>query len=607
MSLIGRRSLGLLATAALVVSACGASATTAPTAPPASTAPASAAPASEAPSPSAAAGPDIVGTAYQPVPVANVATNPLVVAEWQTIDTFNAYYAQANVDIEVSTPSLLGLINTANDLKYFGDMVTEVPLVSNGDVVVNGTGMTVDYKLKPGMKWSDGSAITCKDLEATWKWIMDPAQSGLAGGTIGWEDITSVDTSSDTNCVVTFSKVYEGYLGLFSPLFPAAYLATVPVKDAPTKLYPLTDLASGVYSGPYIPTAYKADAQLNYTVNPNYATIHPEAKLGFPGMIFKFYGDSDAMKAGFDAGEYDLGMDLSNSDIPSVQGKNNVLVKDGTTYEQLSINNKTLTAKFGAADLVTIKQAIALAINKSDITGRVLGGTVDPISNPISPQYWYYKDEPALAYDPAKANALLDAAGWVKGADGIRAKNGVKLALDFCTTTRPYRVDSLSVYASNMKDIGIQANTASPYGGVNSAQIFGGWDTVANDAPCNLVHGTYDVAMFAWVSPLDPLGAYNVYTCGGIPDAAPHNGQNNTRTCDPKADAIWNAVKDNVDFAKVKAAMGDWQDYYNQNVVEIPLFLWKDVYLVNPKLQNVTGNPTTSGVLWNVQDWWLQP
>ena len=608
MSLTRSRSLGLLAAAALLVSACGGSATPSPSAALASAAPASAAPVSapvSAPSPSAAAGPVLVGTKYQAIPVGNVATKPLVVAEWQAIDTFNVYYAQANVDVEVATPALLGLINTADDLKYFGDMVTEVPLVSNGGVVVNGTGMTVTYKLKPGMKWSDGSAITCKDLEATRKWIMDKDQSGLAGGTIGWEDITSVDTSTDTNCVVTFSKVFEGYLGLFSPLFPAAYLATVPVKDAPTKLYPLTDLKSGVYSGPYIPTDYKADAQINYTANPNFLTIHPEAKLGFPGMIFKFYGNADAMKAGFDAGEYDLGMDLNHSDIPSLQGKNKVVIKDGTSYEQLSINNKTLTAKFGAADLTTIKQAVALAINKKDITDRVLGGTVAPISNPISPQYWYNTQVPDQAYDPTKANALLEAAGWVKGADGIRAKNGVKLSLDFCTTSRPYRVDSLSVYASNMKDIGIEAKTTAPYGA--SATIFDGWDKVTADTPCNLIHGTYDVAMFAWVSPLDPLGAYNVYTCGGIPDAAPHSGQNNTRTCDPKVDAIWNAVKDNVDFAKVQAAMADWQTYYNQNVVEIPLFLWKDVYLVNPKLQNIVGNPTTSGVLWNVQDWWIQP
>jgi peptide/nickel transport system substrate-binding protein len=612
MSSTRQRSLGLLAATAILVAACGGTTATASpsAAAPATAAPATAAPAATpttAPSASAAAAqPQLVGTAYKAVPNGNVATKPLVVAEWQSPDTFNPYYSQANVDYEVAAPALLGLINTSNDLKYYGDMVTEVPLVSNGGVVVNGTGMTVTYKLKPGMKWSDGSPITCKDLEANWKWVMDPAQTGLAGGTIGYEDITAIDTTTDTNCVVTFKNVFEGYLGLFSPLLPAAYVSKVPVVDAPTKLYPLTDLKSGVYSGPYIPTDYKADAQLNYTVNPNYATIHPEAKLGFPSMIFKFYGDSDAMKAGFDAGEYDLAMDLNHSDIPSLAGKN-PLVKDGTTYEQLSINNKTLTAKFGEADLTTIKQALALAINKTDITGRVLGGTVDPISNPVSPQYWFNTTVPDQAFDAAKANSLLDAAGWVKGADGIRTKNGKKLSLDFCTTTRPYRVDSLAVFASNLKEVGIEANTAAPYGAVKSTQLFGGWDAEAADTPCNLIHGTYDVSMFAWVSPLDPLGSYNVYTCQGIPDAAPHNGQNNTRTCDPAVDKIWNDVKGSVDFATVGAAMAEWQKYYNSNVVEVPLFMWKDVYLVNPKLQNVTGNPTTSGVLWNVQDWWLQP
>jgi peptide/nickel transport system substrate-binding protein len=309
------------------------------------------------------------------------------------------------------------------------------------------------------------------------------------------------------------------------------------------------------------------------------------------------------MKAGFSAGEYDVAMDLNHSDIPSVQSMN-PLIKDGTTYEQLSINNKSLTAKFGAADLVTIKQAVALAIDKKQITDRVLGGTVQPVSNPISPLYWFYSQVPDQTFDPAKANSLLDAAGWVAGADGIRAKNGTKLSLTFCTTTRPYRVDSLSVFAANMKAIGVGAVTKPVNANPN---FFGGWDAVPADEPCNLIHGNYDVGMFAWVSSPDPIGSYNVYTCGGIPDVAPHNGQNNTRTCDPAIDAIWNTVKGSVDFTVIKDAMAKWQTYYNSNVVEIPLFLWKDVYLVNPKLQNVTGNPTTSSVLWNVEDWWVQP
>ncbi len=601
MSLTRRRSLGLLATATILVSACsGSTATQSPSAVPTSSTPAVESPAGSV----APTGPDLTTTTYKAIPNGNVSTKPLIVAEWQSVSTFNYYYAQANTDVEAQAPSLLGLVQTTNDLKYVGDMLTEVPFVANGDVVVTGAAMAVTYKLKPGMKWSDGSAITCKDLDGTWKWIMDKAQTGLAGGTTGWEDIASIDTTSDTNCVVNFSKVYEGYLGLFSPLFPAAYLATVPVKDAGTKLYPLTNLKSGVYSGPFTPTDYKADAQLNYVANPNYATIHPEAKLGFTSMIFKYYGDSDAMKAGFDAGEYDLAMDLNHSDIPSITGKKNVLVNDGTTYEQLSINNKALGDKYGAANVTAIKKALALAINKKDITDRVLGGTVVPTSNPISPLDWYHVAVPDQTYDPAAANKVLDDAGFTKGADGIRTVNGKKLSLTFCTSTRPYRVDSLSVYASNMKDIGIDAVTKAVKANPN---LFGGWNDVQPDEPCNLIRGNYDVAMFAWVAPLDPLGSYNVYTCGGIPDAAPHNGQNNTRACDPAVDQIWNDVKSNVDFAKIGDAMAKWQQYYNANVVEVPLFQWKDVYLVNPKLQNVVGNPTTASVLWNVQDWWVQP
>ncbi len=600
-----KRLTGLIMVGVLAVAACGSSTAT----PSASTAPApSATPAQSTgptPEPTPPA-PELTGSKYAPTPVGSVSDQPLIVAEWQTPSTMVAYYAQANVDIEVATPALLGLIDTAYDLKYVPDMLTEVPLVANGDVVVEGTGMTVTYKLKPGMKWSDGQPITCKDLEATWKWNMDPAQTGLVGGTTGWEDIDSVDTSNDTNCAVKFKNVYEGYLGLWAPLLPAHYLSTVPIAKATTDLYPLTNLASGVYSGPFMPTEYRAGAQLNYTLNPNWGTINPN-KVGFKSMIFKFYPDNpDGMVAGFSNGEYDLAMNLNHSDLPKLQGLDKVLTEDTFTYEQLSINNKTLKEKFGEADVLPIKQALAYGIDKTQITGQVLGGTVDPAgTNNVSPLAWYYDpNTPPSEFSVEKANAALDAAGWTTGADGYRTKGGKTLELQFCTTNRPYRVDSLNVLASQMKAIGIKANTLADTANPN---VFGGWDSVPADQPCNLIHGNYDVAMFAWVAPLDPLGSYNVYTCQGIPDAAPHNGQNNTRTCITELDDAWNVVKSNVDFAKVGEAMKTVQGIYSKQIIEIPLFWWKNAYLVSPKLQNVTGNPTTSGVLWNVEDWWIQP
>jgi len=96
------------------------------------------------------------------------------------------------------------------------------------------------------------------------KWQMDPGQAGNIQGHLGWEDITGVDGGTTTSCTAHFSKPYEGYLGLWSPLLPAHYLKTVSVADATTKLYAQKDLKSGVYSGPYIPATWTAGAEIDY-------------------------------------------------------------------------------------------------------------------------------------------------------------------------------------------------------------------------------------------------------------------------------------------------------------------------------------------------------
>ena len=322
------------------------------------------------------------------------------------------------------------------------------------------------------------------------------------------------------------------------------------------------------------------------------------------------------MKAGFAQGEYDVAVNLNHSDLPTLTDQVkctgpatpagcNMIVEDTFTYENHSIQNKMLAKKFGEAEVATIKQALVLATNKKEITERALGGTVDPAgSNNQSPLFWYHKDEPPTDYDPDKAAKLLEDAGWAVGSDGFRAKNGVTLALDYCTTQRPYRVDTLGLVAAQMAKIGIKVN-AKPVPA--QPDLFGGWDAVSADTPCNLIHGNYDVAMFAWVAPFDPISSYNVYTCGGIPEDNPtHSGQNNTRTCDPELDKAWNTVKGTVDLGQIRDAMWAIQDFYASHTIEIPLFFWKNVYLVNPKLHNGTGNPTTEEILWNIDDQWLE-
>jgi peptide/nickel transport system substrate-binding protein len=596
---MSKRLMGLLTTAVLVFAACSSSATTASPGSPTG-APTTAPNATPTAVPTAVPI-ELTGTTYKAVP-ATTTGGSVVLSEYQYPDTINPYYAQAETDIEVSGSMFDGLLSVSPDLKYVPDLATNIPTVDNGGVKLVGSGMDVTWTLRPGMKWSDGQPITCADVQATWKWIMDPAQTGLAGGTIGWEDISGVDGGTTTDCVMHFSKVYEGYLSLVAPVFPAHYLTTVSVADAPTKLYPLTKLKSGVYSGSYIPTDAKADAQITTVPNPNWATIGGHAPW-LKSVIWKYYGTPDAMIQGFKAGEYDLGQDLTNANIPSLAGIDPAqqVIHDSLLYELNQFNSKSLTDKYGA-DAGTIINAVKLATDRQAIANGPLGGQVKVTNNFISPLTWYYKDEGgSTAADPTKAASLLTAAGWTKGSDGYLAKAGKTLELQYCTTTAAYRGDTLKLIASQLKPVGIKVTPTQ------TKDIFAGWNDVPATTPCNLVHGTFDVAEFAYQSPLDPLGGYNVYSSTGIPDAAPHNGQNTARTNIPALDAAYNAVKSSVDFSKVRDAMFTIQDIYasSQNNFELPLYLKKDVWLVNPKLHNFTGNPTISAGEWNIGDWWV--
>jgi peptide/nickel transport system substrate-binding protein len=596
---MSKRLVALFGAGVIVLAACGAQTTPGPTGTP-TTQPTSlpTAPPTDQPPPA------LDGSTYKADPVTNRG-GTLVLAEWQTITTLNYYYNQAFTDSEALAPAFLGLVDTAFDLKYVPELSKNVPLVTNGGVTIVGDKMDVEYNLI-SINWSDGTPITCADLEATWKWNMDTNQQGLTGGTVGFEDIESIEDKGSGKCIVHFDKWFAGYIGLpGSPLLPKHYIETVPVADASSKLYPLADVASGVYSGPYIPTEYVADAQLTYAPNAEYwKAVGKEAP--FDSVIFKYYPDNpDGMIAGYNQGESDLAMNLNHGDIPKLTGMEKVLQEDTFTYEQHSINNKTLTEKFGAADVLPIKKALALATDKQEITTKALGGTVQPMgTNNISPFAWYFKEEPASTYDPVAAEKLLTDAGWAIGPSGFLEKGGKVLELLYCTSTRPYRIDTLNLVAAQMARIGIKVNPTPVPAQPN---LFGEWDAVADDTPCNLIHGNYDVAMFAWVAPLDPTGSYNVYHTRGIPDDPPHSGQNNTRTSIPALDAAWDAVIANIDPSKIREAMWVVQDVYSSNVIEIPLFYWKNVYLVNPKLHNVTGNPTTATVVWNIEDIWREP
>src|SRR5664280_2803476 len=496
------------------------------------------------PRPSPTVGPvQLTGSTSEVTP-STTTGGSVVLAEWDVPDMVNPYFALKLPDNEVSASMFDGLLNITPDLKYVPDLASKVPTLDNGGVKLVGSGMDVTWNLKAGMKWSDGSPINCDDLKATWQWIMNKDNTGLAAGTIGWQDVSGVDGSAGIDCVMHFSVVYEGYLNLVSPLLPAHYLSTVAVKDAPTKLYPLGSLSSGVYSGPYIPSIKTAD-QIALSPNPQWQTISGHAPW-LKSVIWKYYADAG-----------------------------------------------------------TIINAVKLATDRQAIAAGPLGGSVSVTNSFVSPLAWYYEAVPGpTTADPVTASTLLANAGWTKGTDGYLTKGGKTLELTYCSTNRQQvRLDTLKLVASQLQQVGIKVNvyTKPP------SDVFGLWDKTKVDTLCNLPHGNFDVAEFSRTSSLDPLGGYDAYHSSRVPEVAPHGGGNVSRISLPALDAAYDTVRTSVDFAKVRAAMASIQGIYgsDRNTYELPLYFRKDIWLVSSKVHNVTGNPTSSGAEWNIGDWWV--
>jgi peptide/nickel transport system substrate-binding protein len=596
-----RQRLGSVLTVAVLVASACSSSTGTPS--PRTAATLTQMPVTAVPSPTSAAI-LLTGSGYKATPPAATG-GKIVLAGWQYPATFNPYFARLGADFEVTDSMFDGLLTVTPDLRYAPDLALDVPTVDNGGVVLKGGGMDVTFNLKPGMLWSDGQPITCDDVRATWAWNMDPANSSLAGGTAGWEDISGIDGGTGTRCVIHYSRVYEGYLGLVSAVLPAHYITTVPVKDAPTKLYPMINPSAGVYSGPYVPTAAKARAQVTLVPNPKWESISGHAPW-LQSVTWKYYSDPATMIAAFNTGGYDVGQGLGNADIPALAGidPSQTVIHDSLAYELLAFNNASIKDKFGT-DYPIIIGAIKLATDRPAIAGGPLAGHVTLSNNFTLPLTWYYKDlGGSVAVDPTSASTLLANAGWSRNADGYLSKEAKLLELSYCSDNSQVRVNTLKLVAAQLKSIGIKVDVNTK----PSADVFGLWNNSKPDTQCNLRRGNFDVAEFSYEwSPMDPLLQYRAYRSDEIPDNPPNTGENVTRVNLPALDKAYGTVKGSVDFRQIRDAMSVIQDIYgsDKNTYELPLYFRKDVWLVGSRLHNFTGNPSSAGGEWNIGDWWV--
>jgi len=567
------------------------------------------------------------GTAQEQIassykPVAGVKGGQLVYSDWEPVQDLNVLASTAATTQQVATGPLwasLWVFDPKNNA--IPDLVSEVPTVSNGDVKkIDETHMDVTVKLKPGLKWSDGQPLTTKDLSFTINAICDPA-TGAAAQT-GYSSLASVEDRSDTvevwhfgpdttgkrcgNTTPLNSGIYAPFISAMAfPPVPSHVLQNVQHSDWATNSYFTTNPTAT--SGPYMVQNFTPGpaAQVVMVPNPNYGAGRDGAQFFghapyLDKLIYKIYGDKPSQIAGLKSGDSDLGLDLIAKDLPALQsiGTYDTVVATGLQDEFLTLN---LGNHNGKPTVFTgdkaLRQAVALAIDKNTINAALVGGIGKPMNGPfvtaLSP--YYDTSIPAWQRDLAKANQLLDGDGWVKGADGTRSKNGVKLAWVISTTSgNSQRAAEEEQLIKNWAEIGATVTVKNWPAG----QFF-------NDFKSGgiLATGNYDMGMYANYWPPDPDSWCALVESGQIPTDANPTGGNWARATDPQLDKLCQQGAQEVDITKrvqiYKQVQAEWKDY----VPTIELYERPDVFSHAKNFGNFAGSVNSCLATCNSPDW----
>ena len=528
---------------------------------------------------------------------------------WQAPSILNPYLSGGTKDIESSSIVIepLGRYTETGALVPY--LAQEIPTVANGGVSADLTAIT--WRLKEGLLWSDGSPVTSADVKFTADYCMHP--EGGCAQLAKFEGVTSIDTPDALTVTVNFSfpkpNPYGPFMGGQTPIIQKAQFENCMGAKAPG----CTEANfNPIGTGPFVVTDFRPNDVIQMAANPNY---RDPAKPAFATLTFK--GGGDATGAGrsvLETGEFDYAwnLQLAPDVIANMEkaGKGVAIAGFGPLVERLEMNmtdpsssldadtRSTRKAPHPFLSDINVRKALSMAIDRPLLV-EVGYGKAGRVSCDLvpAPDLYAANNDYCMKQDIAGANALLDSAGWAKGGDGIRAKDGVRLSILYQTSTNAVRQDFQALIKQWWGEIGVETELRN----LNASVFFGG----DPGSPDTFQKFYADVEMYAnTFDGTDPQAYLAAYRCGNEPKPESQwQGENINRFCDPAYDAMLDELAQTGDLAK-----------RGEIAIKLNNMLTKDSYTIVPlvhrgrvsahakSLGGVVLN-TWDSELWNVADW----
>jgi peptide/nickel transport system substrate-binding protein len=446
----------------------------------------------------------------------------------QDIDSFNPYMGVVATAYEVY--QLVYDYLTGSSASDF----SAVPnLAESWDTSPDGKVWT--YHIRQGLKWSDGQPLTAKDVAYSFQRAKDGEQENAQYAAYV-DQISKIEATDANTVVMTTEEPSPSMLRLLVPIVPEHIWRDVPSK----KVKEYANDNKPVGSGPFTLTEVKSGQYYRFAANKSYWAGAPK----IDELIIRVFTNDEAMANALKKGEIDMLNDVTYGVLESLQNQPGITTSSSkySGFSEIAYNLGAETIegkKIGNGNpALTDKQvrlAIDYAIDRKTLLEKVLRGHGSEGSGVIPPIYpnWHWNPGGgARGFDLAKANSTLDAAGYVKGADGIRAKGGTRLELRLFGRDNSEESKKAVEYVRDwLGQIGIKVNVQI-MSEDNLTEVIG--------------KGEYDMFQWGWVVEPDPDFQLSVFTCDqrSYTDAGEvAAGWSDSFYCNPAFDALYKKQK----------------------------------------------------------------
>jgi peptide/nickel transport system substrate-binding protein len=368
-------------------------------------------------------------------------------------DSLNPMLAVNNVGTITNRLLFEGMLGLAAD-GSLQPALADLPTVSSDS-------KTYTFKLKSDIKWSDGSPITADDVVFTFKTLIAPEYKEFNSfqRSLAEQYIATVDSPDAGTIVVTTKTVYAPALyqfGFLTPILPSKVLGSMaPAELNTTSWNNAPDPVSGVFKL----RKWTRGSLIEYERNPNYF-LGPS---NLDGYSIKILQDAVALATAARTGDVDIAGQIEYSQIASLNSASNLKVL-GIQSDEAPTLGFQLRPDQPASQFFSdkaVRQALAYAVDKENLLKAAAFGSGVINNSCEPPQSWAFDPNvsPVYNYDLDKAGSMLDAAGWAKGSDGTRQKNGVPFKFTILTDNQHGdHVTIAQAVQNSWKQLGLQVD-----------------------------------------------------------------------------------------------------------------------------------------------------